>query len=221
MSQQTASGDVLEAVIEGMNEGTPWAIVRHYLITGDGAVDDIAAAIASKWATVILPDLVAVLTDDWVAECFTCFRVAPKPMSSWFFTFNPAQAGEVTTDGIPNGSACILRLTTDEVGARNRGRLFLCGIPEASTNGGCLTAAALTAIETATLHIQDVVTSGAITATPCIFSRSAYNIPPEEEGGPVTHPEDPADYTSVITNITVTANLGSQRRRRYRRDATR
>lgn len=212
MAQPINEGDVLEVVAEGTNEGTPWAIVRHYLVS---AVADAAAlldAVRAQWEETIFVDVQEHLTDKWQAECLSISRVAPQPMNVFFVNFAAPIVGDVTTDGLPNQTAALCRLATDEVGARNRGRLYLCGIPEASSNGGLLTAAALAALDTDFFQrVIDTISSAGNTAVPCIFSRTTYTANP---AAPV------ANYTSAITGGGFVGNLAVQRRRRYRRNAT-
>lgn len=214
MAQPINENDVMEIVIEGTNEGMPWAIVRHYLATAVTNPDSWLANLADHWQTTILGSVDNFLTDQWQAECLSISRVAPQPRNVFFRNFAAPVVGDVTTDGVANQTAALIRLTTDEVGPRNRGRLYLCGIPEAATNGGLLTAAAIADLQTnfADLLFEAVTVAGD-TATPCIFSRTAYN--------PAADPPQAASvYSSALTGAEVIGNLATQRRRRYSRNAT-
>lgn len=105
-----------------------------------------------------------------------------------------------------------MRLNTDEVGPRNRGRSYLCGVPEASTNGGVLTVAAANGWNVLGEDLVRQISSGGNTVVPVIFSRTAYNPAADP-------PQAVTAYTSPITSFTLQGNIATQRRRRTRRSS--
>lgn len=213
MPQPISANDVLQVVVEGMCEQRPWAMIRHYVVISTSSVVNHLAMIFDKWDTVFLTNLKALLTDKWTAECMSIHRVAPGPRNVFYRAFNPTHTGAITTDGVPNDTAAVVRLNTDEPGGRNRGRVYQPGIPEVQTDGGLMVFADAVALEGVYAFFKNNLTDTGEEAQNVIFSRTAY-------GGPLdTHPVDVHDYTSPITEIAVQGNLGSMRRRRRRRNA--
>jgi len=210
MPQPVVDDDVLQVVVEGTNETTPWAWVSHWVVNSVADTEDLLSAITSHIIGSFLGPLADLLTDQWRAECMSIGRVAPQPMNVLLQTASFPIVGEVTTDGIPNTSSVVVRLSTDETGPRNRGRMFLCGVPEAATDGGLITSTFATALEAIMPGLIAAVSSGGNSASMSIFSRTAYGPGP-------THPAAVADYTSPITDFDVQFNLATIRRRRRRR----
>lgn len=212
MAIPIALNDILQVTIEGTNERHPWAWVSHYKVD---AVSDPATHVDTLRAYMVqlLGDLAANLTDEWVAECMKVARVAPSPMGITFLDDGFPIPGTITTDGIPNQSAGVVRFGTDETGPSNRGRMYLNGIPEASTNGGQIRQVPADAIDgslaTNWLGGYDVVTD---IGTPVVFSRTLYGTDPPG------HPANVGDYVSLITSVHIQRNLGVIRNRRYPRN---
>lgn len=214
-SQQWSLDDVLEITVEGENEGTPWAAVRHYRISATLSNDDESDIVEAHWRTTILPAMAALLTDKWSAQCASVSRVAPVPRDVDFFPWT-AIPGEVTSDGVPNGTALVMKLRTNATGPRNRGRMYIPGLPEASTNAGLLTAAVRTAWDGVGALLAANIGTGGNTLVPVVFSRTNFLALP--------NPFNAAQYdngescSSIIVNGQAVGNLGSQRDRRYRRN---
>jgi len=213
MAIPIAVNDVLQVTVEGTNERQPWAWVFHLKVTACLNAVDLIAAVVSYTQT-ILAALKAELTDEWQAECVKVSRVAPQPMGVIYNGFDPPEVGAVTTDGVPNQAAAVIRMQTDEPGASNRGRMYLCGIPEASTDGGQLTATPRNNIDDAmdTNFLPGFSVAGN-SAVPVVFSRSLYGTDPPG------HPANVDDYTALITDCNTQYNLGVIRNRRYPRNA--
>lgn len=212
--QPIEQDDVLEVTLEGTNEQQPWALVRHYLAASVTAPQAFLDMLVDHFENVVLPAWQNVATTLWVAECISISRVAPKPMNVYYKGFAPAIVGEVATDGLPPQSAAIVRLLTDEVGPRNRGRAYLCGVPEASTNGGVLLASVQADWQLIATALAATPVIAGDSAVPCIFSRTSY--------GPVNPQEVPTavnTYTSAITSGTLQGNIATQRRRRTKRNS--
>lgn len=225
-AQNVDPGDILEVTIEGVNEGSPWAMVRHYVVDEATSGNEITGLIASTWEGSILTVVAPLLSEDWQAECLTITRVGPylepfptvpakarlKTMNPTFANFASPIVGGVSTDGIPNSSALVISLQTVEPGGRGRGRTYLCGIPEASTNGGRLLASLQDDFQNFGDQLAQTITNTGNTAAPVIFSRTSQN--------PLSSPpQATTEYYSRITEAVIKGNLGSQRRRRYRRNA--
>lgn len=205
-----AINDVLQVTVEGTNERMPWAWVSHLLVTAVVDTAGMVDAVATFYAD-LLTSLAPELTDEWQAECIKINRVAPAPMGTLFDETAYPIVGAVATDGIPNTAAAVIRFGSDEPGASNRGRMFLCGIPEEDTDGGQLTASKVTDLQTALTSILTGVNNAGNTAPCVIFSRSLYGTDPPG------HPANVADYTSLITSIEPMPNLGTIRNRRFTR----
>jgi len=212
MAQAWAVNDVMEVVIEGQNEGMPWAIVRHYLVVSIADSDLISTQLSTFIQTSILNDMDADLTDQWQAECLSISRVAPQPRNVDFFAFAAPIVGDITSDGVPNQTALLVRLTSAVTGPRGRGRIYICGLPESSTDGGLLTTDVKATWDANALTWSSNSDGAGGDLHPCIFSRTAYGPGP-------THPADVNDYVAVIDGAFVVGNLAQQRRRRYKRNA--
>lgn len=210
MTQAITADDVMEVTVEGTNETTPWAWVRHYIATTVATTVGWENALLDYFAATILAALDDCTTSDCKIECISLGRVAPKPRNVTFQAYDPISVGDITSDGVPNGSAVLIRLNTDEVGARNRGRCYMVGCAESHTDGGILNADGKVAWDIFAATLDNVITASGNVCTPCVFSRTAYN-PDAEEAQPV------GDYTSIITSAVVQGNLASQRRRRRKR----
>lgn len=209
--QPIALNDVLQVTLEGSVEQQPWALVRHYRVVDVSDPEVLLQAIADYFKD-ILCDLTwkEVATTLWSAECVTITRVAPQPMNAFFYSFSPAVVGNISTDGLPGMNAAIGRLTTDAVGASRRGRCYLSGVPEASTNGNVLLASVHDAWEAV---VEKLATAIAVTtdeAHPCIFSRTLYN-------PAAAPPQDVSEYSADITGYQLQGNIATQRRRRAKR----
>lgn len=215
ISQDWVLKDVMQIVVEGTNEGTPFAIVRHYYVSVLGTGEP-EAILKDFWVSDIIPLWQALLTDKWQVECITVSRAAPGPRNPAFYPLT-AMVGEITTDGVPNGTALLYKLLTDETGARARGRLYLCGLPESATNAGLLLGTQETSFGAVGAKLMEVVSDSGNELAPCIFSRAEFN-------------DLPADFTQAqyeaavgeiapqITDVLVIGNLASQRDRRPRRN---
>jgi len=205
--QPLAANDVLQLVFEGTNETVPWAWVSHWMVDAAEApqtfLDGLIDYIVQEFWTNAAP----ILTDQWRVECVSVGRVAPQPMNIYFSTADLPVVGEVTTDGIPNTSAVVVRFTSEEPGARNRGRMYLCGLPEAATNGGLLGATDRTALQNLYAGLIEPYNSGLDAGHMVIFSRTAYNPAADP-------PQAPGVYTADVTDVSVQYNLGTIRRRR-------
>lgn len=209
--------DILCATIEGDNEGTPWATVFHYHIATVGTDDKAAGglvkdALVASWLT----PLVAFLTDQWNYQCITITRVAPTPRGAEFFPLTET-AGDVTTDGVPNGTSLVMRKVTDGATARTRGRIYLCGLPEAATNGGLLTAAAQANFDGLSAGMVAPITDDGYNIVPCVFSRAAFNELPNDFTE-AAYEAAIGDIQTPLDEIQSVGNLGSQRDRRRRRN---
>lgn len=210
--QPINENDVLEVTMEGTVEQQPYAIVRHYLASAIADPEAFLTMLADFWEQTLAAAWQDIATDLWVAQCVSISRVAPQPMNVFYRGFTPAVVGSIATDGLPPQSAVVIRLLTDEVGASNRGRCYISGIPEASTNGGVLLASVLAEFNDLRDRLIETVTDAGNTAVPCIFSRKLYNPaadPPQAVGA----------YTSAITSGTVQGNIATQRRRRTKRSS--
>lgn len=214
MAQSWDVGDILQATICGVNEGTPFNVVMHFRIKQadtDGVLcDDLRQFIETN----ILPNIAAEQTDKCIWQAIYFSRVAPTVRNVEYITFTTPIPGTVTTDGLPNGVACVIRAASDDVGPSARGRVYMCGIPEASSNGGLLVAARRAAIESAwQAFLGDIAMGSGNTVTWCVFSRTQWG--PAGGAHPVVTP-----YWHIITSVSVQGNLGSQRRRRFPTNAT-
>jgi len=210
MTQPIVIDDVLQITVEGEVEQQPWNLVRHYIVTQVTDVDTLLAMIDTYWETTILQLWEVAATDLWNAQCHTITRVAPQPMNAHFHNYSPAVVGDVTTDGLPGMNAALVRLLTDEVGPRNRGRSYLSGVPEASTNGNVLLAANQAEWQAVADELKTTITDAANTVVPVIFSRTEYD--------PTAIPPQAATvYTSPITSAPLQGNIATIRRRRARR----
>lgn len=202
-----ADDDIMQCVVQGTNAGTPWAWVSHWKVNSSTGADSWLGQLATHIASGYLGVINTLMTDQWSADCMTVTRVAPNEMNAWFYNAGFPYDGTVATDPLPNTNAVVVRFTTDEPGARNRGRQYLCGLPEASATGGLVNASIVTTLNT----IYGILTAGfSVTGNAgsmVIFSRTAYGPGP-------THPPDVADYTSVVTGYNVQYNLGTIRNRR-------
>lgn len=212
MAQPIAVDDVLELTLEGSIEQQPWALVRHYIVTAVTNPQTLIDVIITQWVNEIVPAWAEVATDLWVVECLTVSRVAPGPRNPYYSQFVPAVTGDITTDGLPPQNAVVVRLNSDEPGRSQQGRSFLCGVPEASTNGGVLLASVEDAWTAVANAIAAPVSGGGQGASPCIFSRTKYN--PEADP-----PQAVGLYTAVITAAQVQGNIATQRGRRTKRSS--
>lgn len=209
MTQPINADDVLEMTIEGVNEGVPWALVRHCLVTACADTDALLTMLHTWIEGSLCVSLASVSTDKWAAQCATIGRVAPAPMNLSFNNFTAEVVGDITTDGVPNQAAVLARLLSSELGPRNRGRAYLCGCPEADTNAGRLTVTGLGLWQTAANEIKAAQDDGnGNMVSQCVFSRTQYAVNP---AAAVTA------YTAVIDTVQVQANLAVVRRRRYPR----
>jgi len=209
MTQPINVDDVLEVTAEGVNEGVNFAIVRHFLVVACASPSALLTAIHTSWETTIAISLSSVCTDKWEMQCTSISRVAPTPMNVSFHNFASPVVGDINSDAVPNQAAVLVRLLTSEVGARNRGRVYLCGCPEADTNAGRLTATGLGLWQSAAAVFgSNIDDSAGNIATPCIFSRTQYAANPAAAA---------STYTAVIDSIAVQANIAVIRRRRYPR----
>lgn len=211
MAQPINPDDVMYITVEGTNEGTPWAFTRYYLVTSVISVVNFCSMIADYYENVIIPAMAAELTDQWQAECASVGRVAPLNRNVEFFPWTPI-VGAIATDGTPNDNSVLLQFLSDEVGPRNRGRMYVPGLPEASSNGGLLLGTKQAAWDAIAEKFADILNDTAGAANPVIFSSTAYGTDPPG------HPAAVTAYTAVITSCKVVGNLASQRRRRYRRN---
>lgn len=224
MSQAIATNDVLECVIEGSNEGSPWAIVRHYIVTAVADNQGVLDAIASSWETSLLAAMQSELTDQWMAECLSISRVGPQiapavaphptrfdnTRNVYFYSFAAPLVGSIATDGVPNGTALVGSLQTGLTGPSRRGRIYFCGLPEASTNGGVLLATKKAAWEGILNDIALEVSAGGNAVSPAVFSRTLFD--------PAADPvQATSAFAAPIESTVLRGNLGSQRGRRYRR----
>lgn len=208
--------DVLQIVIEGMNEGTNWALVRHYHVGVISDNETIADNVSAFWQNDILPAMQALLTDQWTAQCGTVSRAGPYPRTPEFSDFGAGITGAVATDGVPNGSALLLKFTTDTPTARGRGRMYVPGLPEAATNAGRLLAASQAAWDAVAALIKTNIVVDGNTIAPCVYSRTAHGALPNL----FTQQQwiDAEESISpIMSNAIVIANLASQRDRRAKR----
>jgi len=208
--QPINENDVLQVVVEGTNEATPWAWVSHWLANTIDTPETFLAALSSHVTGTFLEPVVDLLTDDWAAECLTIGRVAPQPMNLQFFQAGFPHTGTVTGDGVPNQSAVVVRFTTDEPGARNRGRMYLSGWPEGEASGGLVKPDNITLLNAAYQDLIDGFNVSGNSASMVIFSRTAYNPAADP-------PQAHTVYTSLVTGFAVQYNLGVIRRRRPKR----
>lgn len=205
--QPINENDVLEVVVEGTNELTPWAWVSHWMVNTVSTPLDFLSALSTFIKTTWLDNVKELLTDDWQAECLSISRVAPQPMNVYFDGSDFPKVGEVATDGIPNTSAVVIRFTTDEIGPRRRGRMYLPGWAEANTNGGLITPTPTATLDGFLSGLIAGMSDGGESANLCIFSRTAYN--------PAADPPQAASvYAAAVTAYDVQYNLGTIRRRR-------
>jgi len=208
--------DILEITAEGMNEGTPWAAIRHYKITAIGNANTVASDVAQFWETNFFAGLADELTTQWRAECVTISRVAPAPRNVEFFPFT-AIPGTIATDGVANATAFLYRFATAVVGSRGRGRMFVPGLPEEATNGGLVTAAAATDLQAVGDLLAQDIGAGGNNMEAVVFSRTTFN---ELANGftEVAYVAALGNIAPNITTVQVVGNLASQRDRRYRRN---
>lgn len=212
MSQPINVDDVLELVVEGSCEQQPWALVRHYRVASTTGPDATIDALITFWVNTLIPAWEAVAHSLWVAECMTVFRSAPQPRNAYFTQFVPAVVGDITTDGLPPQNAVLVRLQSDEVGARCRGRAYLTGCPEASTNGGVLLASVQNDWQTVGDYLSSNITDGGDSLIPCVFSRTNYNPAADP-------PQAVTAYTADITASSLQGNIATIRRRRTKRSS--
>lgn len=210
------TGDVLEVTVEGMNEGSPWALVRHYRVEDATTSASIAPAAKDKWEDDILPDMADELCDQWKAECITISRAAPGPITNKFYPLT-AIPGVITTDAVPNGSALVLRFNTTETGKRGRGRMYVPGLPEASTNAGLLLASKVAAWQAIGDKMHADLSGTGYNMTACVFSRQTFLELPNNFTQ-AQYLAASGEMCPSITECAVVGNLGSQRDRRYRRN---
>jgi hypothetical protein len=214
MAIPIAVNDVLQVTAEGVNERFPWAWVSHWRATG--VTDAVSHGTALLlYVKALITDFAIRLTDEWQCECLKLSRVAPSPMGIRFYSDDDFPiVGSVVTDGVPNQSCAVGRMQSDEVGASNRGRIYLCGIPEVETDGGQLTNAEKVALDAHFLSnfIPGYSQAGDV-GLPVIFSRTLYGTDPPG------HPINADDYTATITAVDFQYNLGVIRNRRYPRNS--
>jgi len=212
MAQPIAVNDVLELTLEGSIEQQPFALVRHYLVTGVTSATDMEDAIITHWVNTLIPKWKELATSLTVFECMTISRVAPGPRNPYYTQFVPAVVGDISTDGLPPMNAVLCRLTSDEPGRRNQGRAYLVGCPEASTNGGVLLASVEADWNELAEYIKTPIASAGNDPSPVIFSRTNYN--------PAADPPQAVTvYTAVITGAAVQGNIATIRNRRTKRSS--
>lgn len=212
--------DVVYAQFQGTNEGMPWAHTWYMRV--DALVDhDTWITAYHTYLTNFYTAYKDFATDKWTAECVTYGRASkaglvngPQGMINEFRDDLLPITGTVATDGVPNQSAVLYSLHSDTLGASGRGRMYNCGVPEAATNAGLITAAAYGTLDTIAGGIRTPMSDAGNDGWLVVFSRTKFGPHP----GP--HPADNSDYAFPITQINVVPNLASQRRRRYRNPVT-
>lgn len=211
MAQSMAVNDIMEFTAEGLIESHPWAAVRHYRVAAIGSPESWLSSASTEFITNIFTVIAPLLTTLWRMDCLTIRRVAPMPRVPYFTIAGLPIFGATAGDEVPTQSAILVKLTTDEPGRRNQGRMYLPGLPESRSNGGRIIAADGLLFQTACDTLKSTYTVGADSMEPVIFSRTSYDaaaVPPQ----PFTA------YTSPISGVEVQGNLAVIRNRRQKRN---
>jgi len=205
--QPISENDIMQVVVEGTNETTPWAWVSHWIVNTASSPETFLDQLANHVTDEFINAVKELLTDKWQAQCLRISRVAPQPMNVYLRTAGYPYVGTQTGDGVPNTAAVVVRFTTDNVGPRFRGRMYLCGWPEDGTDGGLLEPSPVTTLNAA---LGDLITAMSVageSANMCIFSRTSYN--------PAADPPQAVGlYAAAVSGYEVQYNLGTIRNRR-------
>ena len=138
-----AVGDVYELVQSYRVRGEYCQNILHYREKTAETDPVPARELATAWHAVIVPELVALLSDEVQLACVYVRRISPSPGIA--FTVLQTDPGEVASEAVPTTSAILMTWYTATFTKQGRGRNYWPGLPESSQNSGSLAAAELTA----------------------------------------------------------------------------
>ena len=139
-----ASGDAMRMSIKGLIQGEPWEVTFGLVegaggITADPLADACNNVIAALGATPL-----AGFTDQVSITAVQAQDVQPGTKSAVQVDLPAPILGDGTEDSLPSICALVVQWHTALRGPANRGRMYLCGLPEGTATGGFWTADALT-----------------------------------------------------------------------------
>lgn len=138
-----ATGDAMKMAIKGLIQGEPWEVTFGLVegaggITADPLLDACNHVIATLGATPL-----AGFTDQVTIASVQATDVQPGLKSAVEVAVSPPKAGDGTEDSLPSICALVVSWHTALRGPANRGRMYLCGLPEGTATGGFWTSDAL------------------------------------------------------------------------------
>lgn len=139
-----ATGDVMRMAIKGKIQGEDWEITFGLVegsggITADPLADACNNVIAALGATPL-----AGFSDQVSIVSVQATDIQPGTKSAVEVPLAVPKTGDGTEDTLPSICALVAQWHTAGRGPANRGRMYLCGLPEGTATGGYWTADALT-----------------------------------------------------------------------------
>jgi len=138
-----ATGDVMRIAIKGKIQGEDWE-TTFGLVEGSGGVTaDPLADAAHNVITALGATPLAGFTDQVTITSVQATDVQPGTKSAVEVPLVAPIAGDGTEDSLPSICALVVQWHTALRGPANRGRMYLCGLPEGTATGGFWTSDAL------------------------------------------------------------------------------
>lgn len=129
-------GDIYKVTIIGELHGSATNNVLHFEGSNNLAtLVDIVTQVIDCVRTALLP----ALSNEWILRGVKGQTIHPVLSDEHFIGGNPGDVGSVVNEGLPAMSAGLIQIRTGLGGRRNRGRIFIAGIPENGHNTTRLT----------------------------------------------------------------------------------
>lgn len=163
--------DVLEITVHGAIFDMETVNVFHYEVSDATGAPTLAGAIAA-FNTAFKDSWRNCVSADWT-WAFTRAQVI-KPLPRGMFVDEVGgQQGLIESDSCPPATAVVIRKRTAIAGRANRGRVYVCGLPESAHVGGKILSDFHGVWQNLTDKVDDVLSiTGGGALTPVIFHRA-------------------------------------------------
>jgi len=138
MSYPLLNGDIVEIRLNAQLFNQVVMNTFHYSIGSGSPNDSDLTALADAWENALWTGQLAdLLSNDYTDAFVAIQKIQPVRYISEEYAVSPT-GGQIASSALPPSSTLVVRRYTQLAGASNRGRLFIPGLPFASTEEGQL-----------------------------------------------------------------------------------
>jgi hypothetical protein len=211
MATPAATNDCWQVRVQGRMEGQVTENVLHFKTLSD--TDDIETRLIVVLLNCFVTHLIPVITSAWQLERIVWKQVTPVLGVEHVYTTGLPAVGAGNAAALPSFNSAVLSLRSLLGGRSHRGRMYICGIPEAATINSAFDTT--NAYWTALVNFAACLVTGFVFHDPVGPNHQQLSIYSRKIGG-ATFPYGLSGFTAVETVNPVT-QIGTTRSRKVGR----